>query len=501
MEQEKEALGFYLSAHPLDSYDAVFERLRVISSADIVEMVKLTGAVRAQMAGIVSSVRERISQKSGKKFAFVTASDKAGPFDMMCFSDTLLLSKEKLKSGKKKRTSVIDMIKDDNGDVKTNNIGIPFVEESCREDFNREIPETSTSSIPEVNFRKIKFDEEKIWLPWRIIDNNQNIVMEDMAFENEILEIGNKEYKYSSSDAFKEEYKLNYGLEVCQIDNSISDFSDYLYSFYDEPFVCGNNCENANDIMIPEQYLIMFGVPESEYPYCINKNISVKFPTAGNYSLIRNFNICGVIKKECFDGFPVSMIINKQEKYYSEWDNVYVYVKKYEQKNFESIKNTLDDQFGVIGNICKAYEKLHFLQKQSNFVGHILLLVIICVVLAIIFYLVIYMFFYIEQNQKYSAILLSLGLNSKKIALLNMIEVGINSFLATICGIWCSYYMSLKVDRMINEDIGLITWNWNVLINSHLIAVLIFVFLFSIIIGGYTYYKTSHISPSNLFQE
>ena len=61
--------------------------------------------------------------------------------------------------------------------------------------------------------------------------------------------------------------------------------------------------------------------------------------------------------------------------------------------------------------------------------------------------------------------------------------------------------MSLKVDRMINEDIGLITWNWNVLINAHLIAVLIFVFLFSIIIGGYTYYKTSHISPSNLFQE
>ncbi len=30
------------------------------------------------------------------------------------------------------------------------------------EDFIREIPQTSTSSIPEVNFRKIKFDEEKI---------------------------------------------------------------------------------------------------------------------------------------------------------------------------------------------------------------------------------------------------------------------------------------------------------------------------------------------------
>lgn len=34
-----------------------------------------------------------------------------------------------------------NMVKDDNGNVKTNNIGIPFVEESCREDFNREIEE------------------------------------------------------------------------------------------------------------------------------------------------------------------------------------------------------------------------------------------------------------------------------------------------------------------------------------------------------------------------
>ncbi|MBQ7412758.1 MAG: DNA polymerase III subunit alpha [Alphaproteobacteria bacterium] len=118
LEHEKEALGFYLSAHPLDSYDAVFERLRVVSSADIRDMVCLSGSARVQMAGIVSSVRERISQKSGKKFAFVTAGDKAGPFDMMCFSDTLAMSKEKLKSGQPLLLSISADKKPDDDEIR-----------------------------------------------------------------------------------------------------------------------------------------------------------------------------------------------------------------------------------------------------------------------------------------------------------------------------------------------------------------------------------------------
>lgn len=98
LEKEAEALGFYLSAHPLDAFDSTFERLRVIDSADIKGMVDISGAVRVQVAAIVSGVRERISQK-GNKFAFVSASDKSGSFEVMCFADTLAMQKEKLKSG------------------------------------------------------------------------------------------------------------------------------------------------------------------------------------------------------------------------------------------------------------------------------------------------------------------------------------------------------------------------------------------------------------------
>ena len=97
LEHEKEALGFYLSAHPLDSFESILERMRVTDYVDIAGMVKAAGAFRGTVAALVSNVRERISQK-GNRFAFVSASDKSGSFDAICFSDVLEMSREKLNS-------------------------------------------------------------------------------------------------------------------------------------------------------------------------------------------------------------------------------------------------------------------------------------------------------------------------------------------------------------------------------------------------------------------
>ena len=42
------------------------------------------------------------------------------------------------------------------------------------DDFYRKIPNTTTSSIPSEGYRKVKFGKEKIWIPWRIVDYNNN---------------------------------------------------------------------------------------------------------------------------------------------------------------------------------------------------------------------------------------------------------------------------------------------------------------------------------------
>jgi len=42
------------------------------------------------------------------------------------------------------------------------------------DDLKRKYPNTTTSEIPSEGYRKIKFGQEKIWIPWRIVDYNNN---------------------------------------------------------------------------------------------------------------------------------------------------------------------------------------------------------------------------------------------------------------------------------------------------------------------------------------
>lgn len=128
LDKEAEAVGFYLSAHPLDSFDAVFERLRVVSSAEIKNQVMALGSIRIQTAAIVSGVRERISQK-GNKFAFISASDKAGAYEAMCFSDVLAANKEKLKSSQPLLLTLAADKKPDDDQIRMNVQAVDYLSE------------------------------------------------------------------------------------------------------------------------------------------------------------------------------------------------------------------------------------------------------------------------------------------------------------------------------------------------------------------------------------
>ena len=45
-----------------------------------------------------------------------------------------------------------------------------------RDDFNFKNPQTTTNSVPSAGYKKIKFGEEKIYIPWRLIDYDQHFV-------------------------------------------------------------------------------------------------------------------------------------------------------------------------------------------------------------------------------------------------------------------------------------------------------------------------------------
>ncbi len=95
LRQEAEAIGFYLSAHPLDGRNP--GRLGAIPSTEIERKVR-AGASRIKLAGIVIARRET-QTKTGKRMAFVTLSDPGGQFEVTVFAEVLLEARPKLEPG------------------------------------------------------------------------------------------------------------------------------------------------------------------------------------------------------------------------------------------------------------------------------------------------------------------------------------------------------------------------------------------------------------------
>ena len=106
--QEFEAVGFYLSGHPLDDYMKPLQKLSVDTWSSFHEKALTKGARAAKLAGTVTHRQERRS-KSGNKFAFVGFSDPTGQFEAICFSDTLAACRDMLEPG----TAVIARVEAD----------------------------------------------------------------------------------------------------------------------------------------------------------------------------------------------------------------------------------------------------------------------------------------------------------------------------------------------------------------------------------------------------
>ncbi len=97
LQHEFTAIGFYLSAHPLDSYQTSLKRLGVAMQSDLQSAARL-GPARRKVAGIVVGKQERRA-KSGNRFAFLQLSDPSGVYEVVLFSEILARSRELLDSG------------------------------------------------------------------------------------------------------------------------------------------------------------------------------------------------------------------------------------------------------------------------------------------------------------------------------------------------------------------------------------------------------------------
>ena len=98
LQKEFEAIGFFLSGHPLDDYAAALKRLRVQSWAEFARSVK-AGASGGKVAGTVVARLERRT-RTGSKMGIIELSDPSGHFEAVVFSEGLAQFRDVLEPGR-----------------------------------------------------------------------------------------------------------------------------------------------------------------------------------------------------------------------------------------------------------------------------------------------------------------------------------------------------------------------------------------------------------------
>jgi DNA polymerase III subunit alpha len=90
MAHEQEAFGFFFSGHPVDAYANVLTANQVVSFGEVQGMTAPLGGGKkmVMMAGRLEERRWRNTQ-SGKRYQFLSLSDRSGQYVTSCFDEEL----------------------------------------------------------------------------------------------------------------------------------------------------------------------------------------------------------------------------------------------------------------------------------------------------------------------------------------------------------------------------------------------------------------------------
>ncbi|RLD40062.1 MAG: DNA polymerase III subunit alpha, partial [Bacteroidetes bacterium] len=188
---EKEAIGFYLSGHPLDSYKSTFQFFVSNDINSINQLVDSHSHQAVKFAGIVT--REVVREgKNGNKYGFYTIEDKSGSIDIALFKDNFLKYNHLLQ---------IDNFVYIKGNVKANYFNKDKTELVSNEIMMLENVMDENSSLLKIQILLNEIDNDFTNSFIETIKNNPGSTKLKLFIKDdkELIEMSPKSYKVSSS--------------------------------------------------------------------------------------------------------------------------------------------------------------------------------------------------------------------------------------------------------------------------------------------------------------
>lgn len=97
---EYEAIGFYLSSHPLDAHREMLEELGFSFFSRVNEVLEEQNSYLVETAAVTGKIQSKFSAKIGRKFAILQLSDPTGAYEAMLYADQLAQYRDILEEGK-----------------------------------------------------------------------------------------------------------------------------------------------------------------------------------------------------------------------------------------------------------------------------------------------------------------------------------------------------------------------------------------------------------------
>lgn len=280
-------------------------------------------------------------------------------------------------------------------------------------------------------------------------------------------------YEYSTAVIDKTEYSFDNWEKYTSWDCIELISTDIEYQVIDkENILCGNVLTSENQIVLPEQYLLMLGIKAEEYEQLIGKSFSL-YITVGTkkFPVIKEFIISGIIDREYFgedDHFLPAYIPYTAPRYREDFINIILdaVISEYDVEKVRSFKAELENSNPVDTSLNSEYWEIDFYYSQREFVYKIISLIAIFFAVATALHLIVYMLFSAQQTVKMSKMLIAMGLTENQVCIFRGIENAVTALLGTVSGAVIYSIIACKVFEFINSDIvdGIRAINLNMLI-------------------------------------
>ncbi|MCQ2914231.1 MAG: DNA polymerase III subunit alpha [Alphaproteobacteria bacterium] len=186
LKNELEVIGFYLSAHPLDRFSLMLEKLRVKTYAQVMQGLQTASSIQCHMLLILTNnIKPKMGPKG--KYAFMSVSDTTGSFELSIYNKELEQFQTLLVPGEPLLISVFGK-KNDDGSLRFSVRSIEKLDEvelSASSNFMASISSEENLNIFESIINKAPQGKSKFWLEVVTDDANIEIQLKKTFFINQ----------------------------------------------------------------------------------------------------------------------------------------------------------------------------------------------------------------------------------------------------------------------------------------------------------------------------